>query len=391
MKTSQAGIDLIKRFEGLELESYLDIADVWTIGYGHTGPEVGPDQRITANEAEALLRHDLVSREKAVSRLTRVSLNQNEFDALVSFVYNVGIGAYERSTARRRLNNGDRLGAGDALTWWNKATVNGVLRPVRGLTVRRTAEKALFLTPMDILSARPEDLNENARITPVEEPPRRGSISDSRTIQGATVAGGAGVAATNMGRDASEELDVMETEIASGDPMTASHSHDDDDETSDDSHDDDSHDSHDSDSHDDTHNDENDTTHDDIDEAGHDESHDDDEDVTDIPDLDGDESADGDVDAGDEPSVSGDDEIDSPLEDDGDGLSVPTLEDEDIIFREEDDTGLGTSVEVDSLPPAKHKRHESDAQIQLALMIIIVLAVAYIFFARIDDWFRFRR
>ena len=290
MKTSQAGIDLIKRFEGLELESYLDIADVWTIGYGHTGPEVGPDQRITANEAEALLRHDLVSREKAVSRLTRVALNQNEFDALVSFVYNVGIGAYERSTARRRLNNGDRLGAGDALTWWNKATVNGVLRPVRGLTVRRTAEKALFLTPMDILSARPEDLNENARITPVEEPPRRGSIGDSRTIQGATVAGGAGVAATNMGRDASEELDVMETEIASGHPMTASHSHDDDDETSDDSHDDDSHDS---DSHDDTHNDENDTTHDDIDEAGHDESHDDDEDVTDIPDLDGDDSVDG--------------------------------------------------------------------------------------------------
>jgi len=117
MKTSQAGIDIIKRFEGLELESYQDIAGIWTIGYGHTGPEVEAGQSISAREAEALLRHDLTSREKAVSRLTRVALNQNEFDALVSFIYNVGAGAYERSPARRRLNRGDRMGAADALTW----------------------------------------------------------------------------------------------------------------------------------------------------------------------------------------------------------------------------------------------------------------------------------
>jgi len=188
MKTSQAGIDLIKRFEGLELESYQDIAGIWTIGYGHTGPEVGPDQRLSAREAEALLRHDLVSREKSVSRLTRVGINQNEFDALVSFVYNVGIGAYERSTARRRLNRGDRMGAADALTWFNKATVNGVLREVLGLSRRRSAEKALFLTPTEDLTARPENINDNGRITPVEDPPRRGTIGDSRTIQGATVA-----------------------------------------------------------------------------------------------------------------------------------------------------------------------------------------------------------
>ena len=115
MKTSQNGIDLIKRFEGLELESYRDIAGIWTIGYGHTGPEVGIDQHISEQEAEALLRHDLVSREKAVSGLVNVPLNQFEFDALVSFVYNVGIGAFTRSTARRRLNKGDREGAADAL------------------------------------------------------------------------------------------------------------------------------------------------------------------------------------------------------------------------------------------------------------------------------------
>ena len=219
---------------------------------------------------------------------------------------------------------------------------------------------------MDILSARPEDLNENARITPVEEPPRRGSIGDSRTIQGATVAGGAGVAATNMGRDASVELDVMETEIASGHPMTATHSHDDD--------------SHEDESHDDTHNDEADTEHDDIDETGHDDG----EDITDIPDLDGVDSVDGEA-------GSHSDDIDSPQEDGADPSSVPTLEDGGVVFREEDDTGLTTSIETEVPPPAKHKRHETDTQIQLALMIIIVLAVAYIFFARIDDWFRFRR
>ena len=83
---------------------------------------------------EALLRKDLKPREDAARDLTSVKLNQNEFDALVSFIYNVGVDAYRRSTARRRLNRNDRLGAADALTWWNKATVGGVLRQIAGLT-----------------------------------------------------------------------------------------------------------------------------------------------------------------------------------------------------------------------------------------------------------------
>lgn len=146
MRVSESGVALLKRFEGLELEAYQDIAGVWTIGYGHTGPDVTPGMRITEREAEALLRRDLKSREDAVSRLVTVPLNQNEFDALVSFVYNVGAEAFRRSTALRRLNRGARLAAADAMTWWNKATVNGKKREVLGLTRRRAAEKALFLT-----------------------------------------------------------------------------------------------------------------------------------------------------------------------------------------------------------------------------------------------------
>lgn len=157
MKTSQAGIDLIKRFEGLELEAYQDIAGIWTIGYGHTGfyPDdfvlsglIKEGDRIVEDDAEWLLRHDLVSRERAIDRLVNEPINQNEFDALVSFVYNIGEGNFIKSTARRRLNAGDRVGAAEALTWFNKATVNGVLREVQGLTRRRAAEKALFLTPV---------------------------------------------------------------------------------------------------------------------------------------------------------------------------------------------------------------------------------------------------
>lgn len=148
-RISQKGIDLIKSFEGLELEAYKDIAGVWTIGYGHTGLDVKSGMIISVKEAENLLRTDLESRERAISDLVSVSLNSNEFDALVSFIYNVGSEAFRKSTARTRLNAGDRIGAAEALTWWNKATVNGELKEVLGLTRRRLAEKALFLEPVD--------------------------------------------------------------------------------------------------------------------------------------------------------------------------------------------------------------------------------------------------
>ena len=202
MQISETGIELLKRFEGLSLEAYQDVAGIWTIGYGHTGPDVEPGMRITEAEADALLRQDLRFAEDAVTRLVSVPLNSNEFDALVSFVFNVGAEAFRGSTPRRRLNRGDRIGAADALTWWNKATIAGRLQEVLGLTRRRASERALFLTPSEpFRAAEPENPRENSRAIAIEAPPRRNSVAESRTVQGATVAGGAGIASSTMNND----------------------------------------------------------------------------------------------------------------------------------------------------------------------------------------------
>lgn len=149
MKTSARGIALIKKWEGLELEAYQDIAGVWTIGYGHTA-SAKPGLVWTEQIAEAALTRDLESREDAVARLVTAPLTQNRFDALVSLIYNIGIGAFQTSTVRKRINRGDSDAAiAEAWGWFNKATIGGVLREVTGLKRRRAAEIALFLEPQD--------------------------------------------------------------------------------------------------------------------------------------------------------------------------------------------------------------------------------------------------
>ena len=153
MKISQVGVDLIKHFEGLELEAYQDVAGVWTIGYGYTGPEIKAGMSITEHEAEALFREDLMRFEQGVSDLVIGDISQNQFDALISLSYNIGLNAFKNSTALKRLNAGDVEGAAEAITWWNKATVNGVKREVLGLTRRRAAESALFLKDLATLPA----------------------------------------------------------------------------------------------------------------------------------------------------------------------------------------------------------------------------------------------
>jgi lysozyme len=145
VKTSQDGIELIKKFEGLRLHAYQDVADIWTIGYGQTGPDIVKNKVITEAEAEALLVADLTKRERKLSRLISVPLTQNQFDALMSLAYNIGIDGFRRSTVRKRLNNGDYKGAADAIPWWNKATIEGELQVVAGLVRRRDAERTLFL------------------------------------------------------------------------------------------------------------------------------------------------------------------------------------------------------------------------------------------------------
>lgn len=139
MKTGEKGIDLIKHFEGLRLKAYQCSANVWTIGYGHTAG-VRPGDTIDEAQAEAFLRKDIVDSENAVNRLVTVPLKQSQFDALVSFVFNLGSGNFRSSTLLRKLNAGDDAGAAAEFLRW----VSAGGRRLAGLVRRREAEKTLF-------------------------------------------------------------------------------------------------------------------------------------------------------------------------------------------------------------------------------------------------------
>jgi GH24 family phage-related lysozyme (muramidase) len=139
-RINQAGLNMIKRFEGFRPQAYICPAGVPTIGYGSTlGVRMG--DRITQQGGEDLLQRDLVRFEKAVSDAVKVPLSSNQFSALVSFTFNVGIGAFQRSTLLKLLNQRNYQGAADQLLLWNK----GGGRVLQGLVNRRQAERALFL------------------------------------------------------------------------------------------------------------------------------------------------------------------------------------------------------------------------------------------------------
>ncbi|MCP4001683.1 MAG: lysozyme [Gammaproteobacteria bacterium] len=141
---NQAGVDLIKRWEGLRLDAYICPAGVWTVGYGSTGEHVYPGQTVTEQEAERLLRQDLWRFEDSVSKSVKVELNDNEYAALCSFAFNVGCGAFESSTLLRRLNAGEPKERvfSEELPRWSKA--NG--QTLQGLLNRRNAEIELALS-----------------------------------------------------------------------------------------------------------------------------------------------------------------------------------------------------------------------------------------------------
>ena len=132
---SQPGIDALKRREGLRLLAYFDGGGVLTIGYGHT-KNVYSGQSITPARAEQLLREDLTEFEKTINNAVTVPLTQSQYDALVSFSFNVGSGAFRSSTLLRLLNGGDYTGASDQLNRWKFD--NGVI--VAGLLNRRVDE-----------------------------------------------------------------------------------------------------------------------------------------------------------------------------------------------------------------------------------------------------------
>lgn len=141
MKTSEKGVQLISGFEGLRLKAYKCQGGVWTIGYGHT-QGVRPTDHITLEGAIILLKQDLKEAEGTIKKYVKVSLSQNQFDALSSFIFNVGSGNFASSTLLIKLNAKDYSAAAEEFLKWNK--VKGA--PSEGLTKRRKAERKLFLS-----------------------------------------------------------------------------------------------------------------------------------------------------------------------------------------------------------------------------------------------------
>ena len=144
-RINRAGLDIIEESEGLRLEAYY-LAGQWLIGYGHAGT-AAEGMRITAAEAEALLLEDLLRTEKELRALLEVELNDNEWAAVVSLAYNMGVGGFSRTLAYERLAAGDKAGAADAFLYLDSAMIDGERRSLPALAERRRRERALFLTP----------------------------------------------------------------------------------------------------------------------------------------------------------------------------------------------------------------------------------------------------
>jgi lysozyme len=139
---SESGVALTKEYEGLELKAYQDQVGVWTIGYGHTGSGVHGGLTITQDQADQLLLSDIAASVTCVNRAVTAAINQNQFDALVDFVFNLGCAALLSSTLLRDLNAGDFESVAGQFLLWDHA--GGVVLP--GLLRRRQAESDLFQT-----------------------------------------------------------------------------------------------------------------------------------------------------------------------------------------------------------------------------------------------------
>ena len=182
MNINQATVDLVKEFEGFSAKAYKCPAGIWTIGYGTTaaaGVGITPSEGMTISrsDAEKYLHAALAKFTAQIIPSITAPANENEFGAFVSLAYNIGPGAFKKSSALRSFNAGDKEGAAKAILLWNKA--GG--KVLKGLTRRRDAERKLFLTPMG------------------GEFEGRTSVAQSTTVQASTIqiasGAGAGVAA----------------------------------------------------------------------------------------------------------------------------------------------------------------------------------------------------
>lgn len=147
-QVSRAAVDLIKRFEGYRQRAAQLPDGRWTIGYGHTLTARG-GASVSEQDAEALLLYDLITVAHAVNEHSYAPLNQNQFDALTCFAFNIGTENFIRSGVLRRINEGSLLQAACAMEMWRKADFEGERIVIDALVRRRAAEKTLFLTPPD--------------------------------------------------------------------------------------------------------------------------------------------------------------------------------------------------------------------------------------------------
>jgi lysozyme len=200
VKTSPKGIALITEFEGFRSKAYQDVVGVWTIGYGFT-LGVQPGDTITKEQAKRRLARELESYEAAVMRACTNEPNQNEFDALVCFAFNVGASGMAKSSVIKAHNRGDHQAAARAFQLWNKA--GGVV--YAGLTRRRAAEAALYLTPM------PDDVSDPVEGPALDMPQRvdsESSLSRSPIVAGSGIAAGA-TAAAEVARSVSDVREAL--------------------------------------------------------------------------------------------------------------------------------------------------------------------------------------
>lgn len=146
MRISESGIELIKRFEGFSACVYEDVAGLKTIGYGHCLTSEEDYSEISEDEAEGLLLEDIAEAEECINNLVDAPLTQNQFDALVSLVFNIGSRAFQNSTLLRSLNQENYEAVGKQWDRW----VYAAGKRVRGLELRRMEEKTLFLQDVEI-------------------------------------------------------------------------------------------------------------------------------------------------------------------------------------------------------------------------------------------------
>ncbi len=223
-QTSARGRDLIMQFEGCRLVAYRDVAGIWTIGFGHTGPDVGPGLRITKARAIELLAQDLRKFERGVSQVVGIA-DQEHFDAMVSLAFNIGVAAFAKSSVARWHKAGDQEKAAYSFGLWNKARVAGKLKVVAGLVRRRAAEASMYRegdfadvhpdNPIAMVALSTAQINAGLESQPESalKPQTPGGLPDlvrsGRVVRAAVTApaaGGAAVAAVEASSDSPAQV-----------------------------------------------------------------------------------------------------------------------------------------------------------------------------------------